>query len=71
MGVTAYYQPLAFDPRILEKLPQTMREYQVTFIGGVSPAHGKGKEILESLAALIQGTFLGIWVLESLPGEFS
>ena len=60
-GITAYYQPLAFDPRVLEQIagPSDLgRPYAVTFVGGISPAHGKGLEILERLA---QGMDIDFW----------
>lgn len=34
-GITAYYQPLAFDPRVLQKLHNHEKMYPVTFIGGL------------------------------------
>jgi len=57
-GITSYYQPLAFEPRVLEKLQIGERIYPVTFIGGISSAHGKGKELLEYLAEHVS---IDIW----------
>jgi SAM-dependent methyltransferase/predicted O-methyltransferase YrrM len=59
-GLTAYYQPLAFEPRVLDALkPLPARRYATTFVGGISPAHGKGREFLEQLAGLTEIDFWG------------
>jgi len=52
-GLTAYYLPLAFEPRVLRALPQSSRTHSVTFIGGLTKAHGKGTEFLEYLSARV------------------
>jgi SAM-dependent methyltransferase/predicted O-methyltransferase YrrM len=49
-GRVAYYQPLAFDPRVLERLGDHRRDYALTFVGGVSPAHKGRYELLTALA---------------------
>jgi 2-polyprenyl-3-methyl-5-hydroxy-6-metoxy-1,4-benzoquinol methylase len=61
-GLTAYYQPLAFDPRVLKSLPSLTRHYPVTFVGGLSAVHGKGTAFLERLADLIPMDFWGYGV---------
>ncbi len=66
MGITSYYQPLAFDPRVLDKLPPSAREYQVTFTGGISMAHGERKDFLEMISEQVQIDFWGYGV-ELLP----
>jgi SAM-dependent methyltransferase len=48
-GIKAYYQPLSFEPRILDVLQKLDYEYPVTFVGGISPAHGSGLDLLEYL----------------------
>ncbi len=58
-GITAYYQPLAFDPVILDKIGHCRKSFSVTFVGGISPAHGKGTELLEQLARLTPLEFWG------------
>jgi SAM-dependent methyltransferase len=58
-GITAYYQPLAFDPLILDKIGHCRKSYPVTFVGGISPVHGKGTELLEQLARLTPLEFWG------------
>ncbi len=49
-GRVAYYQPLAFDPRVLERLGDHRRDHALTFVGGVSPAHKGRYELLTALA---------------------
>jgi SAM-dependent methyltransferase len=62
IGLTAYYQPLAFDPRVLEKLPRSAREYQVTFAGGISMAHSERKDFLEMISGQVPIDFWGYGV---------
>ncbi|MEB3188447.1 MAG: glycosyltransferase [bacterium] len=49
-GVAAYYQALAFDPRILERLGSTDRSLELTFVGGISGLHSRATSLLEHLA---------------------
>lgn len=58
MGITSYYQPLAFEPRILQRLPSTDRIIPLSFVGGISPFHGKGLQLLEEIA---RGIPLDVW----------
>ncbi len=67
-GITSYYQPLAFEPMVLQKLPNTEKQHAITFIGGMSPAHGKGQQILEELSGLVPIDYWGYGV-ETLPEE--
>ncbi len=68
MGITAYYQPIAFEPRILNRLPQVVREIPVSFVGGISPYHGTGLTVLETIAKSIP---LDVWGYgaQALPPE--
>jgi ubiquinone/menaquinone biosynthesis C-methylase UbiE len=71
MGVTAYYQPLAFEPRVLgsvRSLPFAARPIDCSFVGGISGLHTVGTRLLESL---VTTTPLRIWGYgaESLPEE--
>ena len=59
MGVTSYYQPLAFDPRVLAKMHEYQRIYPVTFVGGISTLHEKGYQLLEKLADRLPIDFWG------------
>ena len=52
-GITAYYQPLAFDPRIAQALTPSERPHAVTFVGGLSPAHKERQLFVASLAKLV------------------
>jgi len=58
-GIAAYYQPLAFDPRVLERTPDAPRDIPLSFVGGISPNHGKGLETLEKLAGMVPLHFWG------------
>jgi predicted O-methyltransferase YrrM len=58
-GLTAYYQPLAFSSEVLEAVPAPARDIPVSFVGGISPAHGKGLEFLEYLARNVEIDFWG------------
>jgi ubiquinone/menaquinone biosynthesis C-methylase UbiE len=57
-GIASFYQPLAFEGKVLEALKERERDLPVTFIGGISPVHRKGTEFLEQLARL---TELQVW----------
>jgi radical SAM superfamily enzyme YgiQ (UPF0313 family)/ubiquinone/menaquinone biosynthesis C-methylase UbiE len=61
-GVTSYYQPLAFEPRVLEALTKfsfKSRPVECSFVGGISPQHGKGYQLLETLAGALPIDFWG------------
>jgi ubiquinone/menaquinone biosynthesis C-methylase UbiE len=60
-GLTSYYQPLAFDRRMLDLVgmrPYEARDIEVSFVGGISSAHHHGTVLLEQLA---RSTPLQIW----------
>jgi len=65
-GVKSYYQPLAFDPRVLERLAAHERNVELSFVGGISAQHSKGTQVLAQCAERIQ---LDIWGYgaETLP----
>ena len=51
-GITAYYQPLAFDPRVLERMDMQGPKHCATFVGGLlTHAHGGRIELVERLAS--------------------
>ncbi|MGH7183602.1 MAG: glycosyltransferase family protein, partial [Nitrospiraceae bacterium] len=52
-GITAYYQPLAFEPRIVHTLGPSDRAHAVTFVGGLSSAHKERQQFVASLAKLV------------------
>jgi len=49
-GLTAYYQPLSFEPRVLLDASAQERIYPATFVGGISSLHGNSTEIMETIA---------------------
>ncbi|MGV7224409.1 MAG: glycosyltransferase family protein [Nitrospinales bacterium] len=52
-GLTSYYQPLAFDPRILqasEPREYNRRKISCSFVGGISKLHLNSYQLLELLA---------------------
>ena len=57
-GLCAYYQPLAFAPRILSQLGRLRPQLPFTFIGGISGYHSMGTQLLADVAAL---TPLQVW----------
>jgi len=57
-GITAYYQPLAFDPRVLNIIGSQEKKYLVTFIGSVSSMHSNATNLLETLS---QSVSIDIW----------
>jgi spore maturation protein CgeB len=56
MGIDSEYLPLAFDPVVLERLPEALppsqRPVDVAFVGGVDPSlHATGTALLERVAS--------------------
>lgn len=71
IGITAYYQPLAFEPRVLKsitKFAYSKRPVECSFVGGISPMHGKSYQLLETLAAQVPMDFWG-YGAETLPPD--
>lgn len=68
LGIMAYYQPLAFDERVLNGSSLPERQYPVTFVGGISNAHGQGNAVIERIAHVIPIDFWG-YGAESLPAD--
>ena len=68
MGVCAQYQPLGFDARVLADIAEVSRDIPVSFVGGISAAHGKGTTFLEQLAAQLPIAFWG-YGKEGLPSD--
>lgn len=67
-GIISYYLPLAFDPRVLERVKGDKRHYPVTFVGGISHVHSSGTSLL---GELVKTTPIELWGYgaESLPPE--
>jgi len=58
-GLASYYQPLAFDRRVIANIGAPARDLPVTFIGGISGHHTKGGQLLEYLAKKLPIQFWG------------
>lgn len=67
-GIPAYYQPLAFEPKVREILPERERDLDLTFVGGISPVHRRGTEFLELIASLTEMQIWG-YGAELLPDQ--
>lgn len=49
-GLSAYHQPLAFDPVVEQSLPDAPRDVPVSFVGSFSPRHAAANALFELLA---------------------
>lgn len=49
-GLAAFYQPLAFEPRLLERLKGIARDLPCSFVGGISGLHLSSYGLLDLLA---------------------
>lgn len=68
-GLTSYYQPLAFDPRVLERvaIPEyAERPVACSFVGGISALHVESYRLLEVLAEKTVTQFWG-YGADTLP----
>ena len=70
-GISAYYQPLAFEERVLQTFRTKsfeQRTVELSFIGGVTPDHSGRYQLLETLA---NATPLEVWGYgaEALPSD--
>ncbi len=71
IGITSYYQPLAFEPHVLARTPNysyDSRPVECSFVGGLSSLHSKGYELLDFLAKATPIDFWGYGV-ETLPPD--
>lgn len=57
-GLAAEYLPLAFEPRVLARMPDGPRDIPVSFVGSLSPAHRERLDFLESIGA---DSHLQVW----------
>ncbi len=67
-GLNFCYQPLSFEPVILENIKDVDKKYDVTFVGSISAVHAKRKDFLEKLAELVPVDFFGIGI-DSLDSD--
>lgn len=59
MGINSEYFKIAFDSSVLKRVETQERKYTCTFVGGISPAHRQGTELLEALAENVEIAFFG------------
>lgn len=50
MGIKSEYLKLCFEPRILKKIGQNKKIYDISFVGSFTPQHLEGTKMLEKLA---------------------
>ena len=48
-GVESHYLPLAFDPRVWEKVKGQERDIPISFVGQLTGGHSRRKEVLDAL----------------------
>ena len=48
-GTPAHYVPLAFEPRVLERVRPQARSMPLTYIGGMNAEHGRRKDVINAL----------------------
>ena len=68
LGVASEYFRLGFDPRVAAGLGDVARDIDVTFVGGLSPAHKQAIPLLERLAAETPIRFFG-YGADALPAS--
>lgn len=66
MGIASEYFRIGFEPSVLKRVGPTTRHRPVTFVGGISTAHGKGTRLLEKIAERVPLEIFG-YGAESLP----
>ena len=59
MGIGSEYFRIGFDSRVLERVGQTARDIDVSFVGGISRHHDKAIPLLERLARETAIQFFG------------
>jgi hypothetical protein len=60
LGVPAEYQKLAFDPRVLERLPSSAPRHEAAFVGNLGRGqHAQGTDLLERAAERVPIEFWG------------
>jgi hypothetical protein len=59
LGVETIYQPLAFEPRVLERIGTVDKRWDTVFVGGIDPrVHRGGTRMLEAIADAVD---LQVW----------
>jgi spore maturation protein CgeB len=59
MGIAAEYFRIGFDERVLSLVGAVPRDIDASFVGGISPHHGKTLPLLESMARETSMRFFG------------
>lgn len=67
-GIPAEYVPLAFDQRIFYETGKVDKQFDISFVGGVSPAHKSRWQLLEKVSEKYPLAWFGYGV-ESLPRQ--
>jgi hypothetical protein len=69
LGVQSEYLPLAFDPRVLERLgPAPERRHDAVFVGGLDPrVHPRGASLIEHVAEPLDLQLWGYGLPERSP----
>jgi spore maturation protein CgeB len=66
MGIAAEYFRIGFDQRVLTLVGEVSRDIDASFVGGISPHHGKALPLLASMASQTSMRFFG-YGANSLP----
>ena len=74
-GVKAHYVPLAFEPRVLERMGPQERTRPFTFVGGLTSGHGRRKKVVLALKdscklELFVGNKWGIGMFKTLAQSY-
>ncbi len=67
-GITAYFQPLAFEERVWDALRSVRKDIGCSFVGGISSLHVTSYHLLEMLAKKTPTQFWG-YGCETLPAQ--
>lgn len=59
LGITSYYLPLAFEPKILQHIDTSKKIYPASFVGSLSVAHSERLNFFDSLTKEINVDFWG------------
>ena len=58
-GIASEYLMLAFDERVLNQIGPVEQKFDITFVGGISRAHGRGYELLNGVSRQMDVDFFG------------
>jgi spore maturation protein CgeB len=69
MGIGSEYFKIAFEPRVLARVGTVARARPVTFVGGISPHHAAGTQLLAALAERVPLEIFGYGADTLEPGS--